>query len=608
MNNFEIKPVHQLTNLEPDQTEALGPVARSRRPTLKKTERDDPETLRRRIAVLEAENRSLYQHAFQLQQSLETTGASEKELTTFISTVAHELRTPLTSIKGYIDLVLEGEAGEINDVQREFLAIVGANSNRLASIIGDLLDVSRLETGRTVFKPFLTELVSLCQTLTESVRPQFEAKNINFKPEIPLGGRLEMLADRDRLLQALRALLAQAGLLTSQGGTVSFTLSRGFEPHQAEIVISDDGPLIAPQDLPRLFTKFFRPSFSDPGVDYETYGGTVVLEPENGRENSNTGLGMAIAKAIIEMHQGQVEVESEEGLGNRFVVTLPLLYSAGSEIAAERWPITQPSLLVVSQDKGFVETMQIILKSEGFQVVVAKEREEVMAATPAWQPDLIIENGLELGHEAKVRLGDQPLDVTRRTALLNLSLSELEQRAFRAGALAVLPWPSDEMRLKFELIQLLASELEGQALSNFMETSTVLLVSPQTNILRSFDKMLHEFGHKRIFRATMVSDALALARRYRPNLLFVTAGPDSDSIALFEELYSDPLLHTTPAVVFTPTENIAASVPPAYQTGSNQPEGGVASDNNKNVTLNTLPKPLTRQRLVSVIRRLTFTN
>lgn len=556
---------------------------KGKRGTSRKNERDDVESLRHRVAALEAENRSLYEQAFILQQRLESNDVTEKERANFISTVAHELRTPLTSIKGYIDLILEGETGEINDVQREFLTIVGVNSNKLASIIGDLLDVSRLEAGRVVFKPVLTEVISLAQEVIEAVRSQFEAKGVNLEVSLPIGSHIEMLGDRDRLSQALRILLSNSCFYTPHGGTVTFQVNRLLESKQVEIIVTDTAPAIPPEEQPLVFTKFFRPE---------------TIEDEQAK--NATGLGLAIAKAIVEMHLGEISLESGDIRGNTYVLSLPVLNTSESEGVVEPVRELPPAVLIVSQEEGFAQTLQRILSSEGFQVVMAREREEVISEEPTWQPDLIIENGAELEQLSDTSAIEK---IARRIPLLTLSLSPLEQRAFDSDALAVLMWPTDESRVKAELLQATAGDLEGAALNEFVASQVVLVVSPESDTLRSFDRILHEMGYAHIYRATMESDALALARRYHPNLLIVALGEGStNEIELFEDLRSDPLLRTTLSVVFTQSENVATSQSLNYQLGTSVGENGT-----KGGTLNTLPKPLTRRRLLNVVRRLSKT-
>ncbi|MEI6045235.1 MAG: HAMP domain-containing sensor histidine kinase, partial [Chloroflexota bacterium] len=241
------------------------------------------ETLHRRLEELEASNKALMEQnqeleqkleegrsqnktlldqIFTLQQSMDSSGAYDKERAEFISAVSHELRTPLTSIKGYIDLVLEGEAGETNDLQREFLSIVGANADKLSRIIGDLLDVSRLEAGRMVFKPVMIDLRSLVLQTCDSVRPQVEVKKIRFETDLPSGSAptaLEVSADKERFTQALRSILANAVQITPQGGKVHLSLKPDKKGEKAVITVVDEGPGIEPQDMPRVFTKFWHP-------------------------------------------------------------------------------------------------------------------------------------------------------------------------------------------------------------------------------------------------------------------------------------------------------------------------------------------------------------
>jgi CheY-like chemotaxis protein len=290
-------------------------------------------------------------------------------------------------------------------------------------------------------------------------------------------------------------------------------------------------------------------------------------------------------------------VESEVGLGNRFTVTLPLLHNA--EPPTEPLQETPATVLLVSRDTGFTQTLQELLRSEGLQVVVAAERQEVVAATPAWQPDLIIENGLEFDpHEVTGDYG---------APILSLSLSTLEQRALKAGAIAVLPWPTDDTRLwKTTLGPALISDLEGEDLTHLVEAATVLVVSSNTTTLRSFDKILREAGYKRVIKATMAGDALALARRYHPNLLLVVI-ETGESIELFEDLHTDQLLQATQAVVFANTAAIAVNVAAEYRTGETFEQRSTLVDGDKSTVLNTLPKPLTRRRLINVVRRLAST-
>ncbi len=514
--------------------------------------------LRQRVAELEEQTQKLYQQAFLLQQRLSTSSLNEKERAEFISHVAHELRTPLTSIKGYVDLVLEGETGAINDLQREFLGVVGLNAEKLSRIIGDLLDVSRLEAGQMNFKPALTNFQSyVLETCTE-VRPQLEAKGVTF--EVNISNNPEMVAsiDRERFSQALRAIIAHAGQITSEGKTVRLSLMADPTRAFALITIEDQGPGFPPEDIERVFNKFYRPD-------------NPVL-----REGGGAGLGLAIAKTIIDLHESQVQAANrppEEG-GSVITIKVPLISRPMTELSRYevKEKISEPlyAALVITQNLEFSKVMQQTLGQGGFQVIVASDRSELVSETPAWQPDLIINNSSEpdlLNEEDSKNLAP----ALRGAAILTINLSPVEQRVIAAGAQAVLPWPTADSLILDSLEQAMLPEKERNetGIAEFKQLKSLLLVSPSTEALRGIDRLLREAGYLNVYRATREADALTLARRYHPDwLLLDIPGDEADQEegpVLFEILREDQLLRKIPAIVFLRSEQIAPDPSPDYQ-------------------------------------------
>jgi signal transduction histidine kinase/CheY-like chemotaxis protein len=514
--------------------------------------------MRQRVAELEEQTQKLFQQVFLLQQRLSASSLNEKERAEFISHVAHELRTPLTSIKGYVDLVLEGETGPINDLQREFLGVVGLNAEKLSRIIGDLLDVSRLEAGQLDFKPVLTNLQSLVLETCAEVRPQLEAKSVKF--EVSADQRMELIAsiDRERFSQALRAIIAHAGQITPEGRTVHLTLKPDRTDTQAVITVEDEGPGIPPGDMEKVFTKFYRPD-------------NIVL-----REGTGPGMGLAIAKTIIDLHEGKVWADnrSADQVGSVITISLPLIsrpiadLTSFTQLEKETSPLY--AALVISQNPGFGKVMQQSLGKGGFQVIVATDRSELVSETPAWQPELIINNGADpdlLNEED----GRNLAPALRGAAILTLNLSPVEQRVIAAGAQAVLPWPAPDTMILESLEQTVLEEKERNEakLSEFKQLRNLLLVSPSTDALRSLDRLLREAGYLNVYRATREADALTLARRYRPDWLLIDLPGDADNEdegpALLEILREDQLLRKTPAIVFLRTEQIAPDPSPDYR-------------------------------------------
>jgi signal transduction histidine kinase len=231
----------------------------------------------------------------------------------FVASVSHELRTPLTSIRGYLELVLEGEAGELTDEQREFLGIVDRNSGRLLQLVGDLLDVAHADSG-LVLEQGRTDLAEIVRDSVERARPAADSRDVTLtlagSDDVPLD------ADGPRLAQVADNLISNALKFTPGGGRVEVSVSAG--DGLARIDIADTGMGISAADQERLFERFFR-----------TSGATEAAIP-------GTGLGLSIVQAIVDAHGGEVEIKSEEGRGTTFSVLLPLAAPAADVAVREQ--------------------------------------------------------------------------------------------------------------------------------------------------------------------------------------------------------------------------------------------------------------------------------
>lgn len=222
--------------------------------------------------------------------------------TEFLSNVSHELRTPLTAIKGSIDNMLDGLAGGINDRQRRYLERLAENTAQLERLISDLLDLARIESGTLRFSPRSTSVTRLIEDAAQSVRPLAERREVVIRVEPP-GEEIVVSADRDRLMQVLFNLLGNALKFTGSGGCVTL----GATPQEGTVlfVVTDTGCGVPEHDLERIFDRFYQ----SPG-------------PE-GIKTSGTGLGLPIARSLVELHGGRIWAEGA-GQGTRFLFTLPL--------------------------------------------------------------------------------------------------------------------------------------------------------------------------------------------------------------------------------------------------------------------------------------------
>jgi len=226
----------------------------------------------------------------------------EKIRRDFVANVSHELRTPISSIKGYAETLLEG-ALEDKDNAREFINIIYQDANRLASLINDLLDLSKIESDKLKMSFTALDPVVLIKKAVTIVDNQAKAKSITLKVDIPQS-LPRIRADETRFSQVMINLLDNAVKYSSEGG--SATISAQVVENGLQVDISDTGIGISEADLPRIFERFYR------------------VDKARSRELGGTGLGLSIVKHIVSAHGGQIRVKSEPGHGSTFSFIIPL--------------------------------------------------------------------------------------------------------------------------------------------------------------------------------------------------------------------------------------------------------------------------------------------
>jgi signal transduction histidine kinase len=223
----------------------------------------------------------------------------------FVSVAAHELRTPLSSIIGYVEMLLDNDPGPLNDQQREFLEIVQRGGQRLLSITNNLLDVTRIETGRVELLLEPTDLPALVETVAAEHRPQYESKaqhlTLLASPGLP-----PSLCDQTRAAQVIGNLLSNASKYTPGGGLITAGVAYAEQEGFLEISVTDNGVGIPPEEKDKVFSRFFRAE-------------TAHLTGATG-----AGLGLAITRSLVELHGGRIWFESEPDKGSTFYVTLPI--------------------------------------------------------------------------------------------------------------------------------------------------------------------------------------------------------------------------------------------------------------------------------------------
>gem|GEM_PF-1964761 len=232
----------------------------------------------------------------------------------FLSTVSHELRTPLTSITGYLKLLTNKTAGPLNNMQEEFATTALRNAERLALLVNNLLDLSRLESGRSKLSLVTIPVDKLLDDSLITIHNLAEQKKIALLREPDPGLGLLVTLDTEKVLRCLVNFLSNAIKFTPENGTIRVGAYESQRAGLRGVVLSvhDSGVGIPKDDLERVFDKFYQ------------------VDNTATRKANGTGLGLSIVKEIVQAHGGDVWVESEEGRGSNFQIFIPAINGPGT--------------------------------------------------------------------------------------------------------------------------------------------------------------------------------------------------------------------------------------------------------------------------------------
>lgn len=221
----------------------------------------------------------------------------ERVRTEFLGNVSHELRTPIFSTQGLLETLLNGA---INDkkVNRDFLKRSLHNTERLNTLLGELIDISRIESGEMKLRFRFFDIVSFISATVAELQPVAEQRHVQLRLEGDTSVSIDVYGDKERLRQVLANLINNAVKYSESGDSV--TVRYADKKDRVDISVEDTGIGIAPQHLSRIFERFYR------------------IDRDRSREVGGTGLGLAIAKHIVEAHEAEIKVESTIGVGSIF--------------------------------------------------------------------------------------------------------------------------------------------------------------------------------------------------------------------------------------------------------------------------------------------------
>lgn len=405
----------------------------------------------------------------------------------FVSTVSHELRTPLTSIKGYTDLLHARAVGTINEEQERFLSIIKKNADRLTALINDLLDMSRIETGRVKLQIEPVNLADVIREVAELLREQIEGKKLRL--ELDLSDEVpEVKGDRTRLVQIVTNLVSNAFKYTDAGW---IRIALGMVEGVVRLDVADSGIGISMEDQGRIFERFYR-------VDAPVMAG-----------RGGTGLGLAITKQLVELHGGRVWVKSEPGAGSTFTAVFPVAAQGLPQCLVGELPEGTKKILVVDDERDIVALLRHHLATRGYHVMTASTGAQAISRAIQEQPDLITldlllpdRHGLEVLRELKSRTE------TARIPVIILSVVQDESLGYRLGAIDYIVKPLDE------------HQLLGSVTRALNHKGKILVAEDSPDMADFLLEILRKHGYEPLV-ALDGYQALTLARCEQPELILL---------------------------------------------------------------------------------------
>ena len=357
---------------------------------------------------------------FKLERTNKILTRQNQEIQNFYHTLSHELKTPLTSAREFISILMDGLAGPINQLQLEYLQIARDSCDQLRACVNDLLEATRLETGKLSLDLKTISLGGLARRVAASMSRAVADKRIELRlevqPDLP-----EASLDEHKITQVLTNLLSNALSFTPPGGSILLKVAEvKSHPELLQVSVSDTGCGIPKHEQERIFDRLHQVKAGDATTEH------------------GIGLGLYLCRELVRLHGGTISVESEPGKGSTFAFVLPRTQQ-----------LLQTNLLLVDDDPDMLDMLRQLLVAEHYNVRVARDGREALQEMRRQTPDIILLdlampdlNGAATLKEIRKAWG--PLPVIVHTAFAN---GELMKQAMASSPFTLLakPCTSDQI-------------------------------------------------------------------------------------------------------------------------------------------------------------------
>ena len=498
-----------------------------------------------RTEELMAANSELSQKKAELEDKNEELSRVNRMKTLFLANVSHELRTPLNSIIGFSELLQEKSFGELNEKQTQYSKFIHASGTHLLHLINSILDLSKIEAGRMDLAKEKFSVSELIGDAVGSVRPIAHKRNIGIDVK-ETRASIMITADRSKLKQVMLNLLSNAVKFNIEDGKVIVDWGVKEEPKGMTvgksfyIEVTDTGMGIKEEDIKRLFTEFEQ------------------LDASITREHGGTGLGLALTKKLVELHGGNIRVESEHGKGCKFIVTVPQEPGEVEVASLNPEPVvfvsnvmeaSRPVILVASESDGLNHLLKVYLSGDRYDVIMANDGPELLRKAKEQKPFSIVMcirlrkmDGWEVLKELK--RGAE----TRDIPVVIVSATNDKELGFALGAVDYLEKPVDKTRLLQTLGRLsFTTKTKSQKM-------TILAVDDEPQVLALMGDILEKEGFS-VIKASDGKTAVKMIVEQHPDLVILDLMmPGMSGFDVCDRLKEYHEAKDIPIIIFTAKE------------------------------------------------------
>ncbi len=326
--------------------------------------------VRERTAELEAAKKDVEEFSHSILLAKEEVERGSKFKDQFLSTMSHELRTPLNAVLGFSDLLADERYGTLNERQQRYISHIHTGGKHLLSLISDILDLSKIEAGRMELAIESLRVETVFGEVLSAMQPLADKKSQEMTKSVEPG--LAVRADSTRLKQVLMNLIANAIKFTPSGGRIE--VAARLVEGRVRVEVRDNGPGIPPEEQKRIFEAFYRLR-------------------ESGKKTEGTGLGLAITHRLVELHGGELSLDSEIGKGSCFHFCLPVAVGMREPPSAKTQPSPRSAvparILVIEDDRAAAQLIQSQLTSAGYESVLCERPQDSLETAAQLQPSAI---------------------------------------------------------------------------------------------------------------------------------------------------------------------------------------------------------------------------